>query len=290
MDRNIWKLLRNAVRAAERRVARAGRRPSYSDRLVVLMYLWCAWHDRPLCWACRRGSYASLFRPRRLPSVSQFCRRVKSPRVEAMIRRVNERLAWRESEAEIAFVDGKALPVTENTRDPDARTGRGHGKFSRGYKLHAIVSDDGRVLRHVVTPLNAGEPTTATRLLDAVGPRMLLLGDGNYDSGRLYQAVQERGGQLLTKLKGRPAFQRNLRRIPPARRGIVQLWRSDPALCTWLYGLRGGVERAFSALSTFGGGLTHLPPWVRRQTRVDRWVAAKLAIYHARVRLRHPAA
>jgi IS5 family transposase len=286
VDRDIWVLIRNAVRCAERRVTRTGRRASYSDRLIVLMYFWCVWHDRPLCWACVRGSYGTLLRPRRLPSVSQFCRRVKSPRVEAMIRVVNERLASPEGPVELAFVDGKALPVTENTRDPDARTGRGNGRFSRGYKLHALVGEDGRVLRHKTTALNAGEPSTAAELLDPVGPSTLLIGDGNYDSSRLYRAVKERGGQLLTRLKGAPALKKNIRRITPARRGIVELWRSDPKLCLWLMGLRGGIERAFSAMSTFGGGLAHLPPWVRRQARVDRWVTAKLAIYHARLILR----
>lgn len=290
MNRNVWSLVRKAVRSAERRVQRVGRRTLYSDRLIVLMYFWSVWHDRPLCWACRRENYSTLLRPRWLPSVSQFCRRVKSPRVEAMIRVVNRRLGDARDRVELAFVDGKALPVTENTRDPDARTGRGQGKFSRGYKLHALVSQDGRVLQHKLTALNAGEPNTAAGLLAPVGAWTLVIGDGNYDSSNLYQAVQDRGGQLLTKLKGRPALKKNIPRIAPARRAIVQLWRSDPGLCAWLYRLRGGIERTFSALSTFGGGLTHLPPWVRRHVRVDRWVTAKLAIYHARLQLRRAAA
>ena len=49
---------------------------------------------------------------------------------------------------------------------------------------------------------------------------------------------------------------------------------------------RDQVERIFSALSCFGGGLTTIPPWVRRLDRVSRWVAAKIAIYHARLRIR----
>jgi hypothetical protein len=289
VDRDIWKLIRNAVRSAERRTVRCGRRPSYSDRTIVLMYFWSAWHDRPLSWACSESSYGTLFRPRRLPSVSQFCRRVKSARVEEMIRLVKDRLARSDEPAELAFIDGKALPVTENSRDPDARIGRDNGRFGRGYKLHAIVAGDGRVLRHKVTPMNAGEPSTAVDLLDALGPCTLLIGDGGYDSGSLYRAVEERGGQLLTPLRGVPALPRNYGNITPARRSIVELWRKDPALCRWLYAKRGGIERVFSALSTFGGGLMHLPPWVRRFERVDRWVAAKLALYHARLILRNAA-
>ena len=49
------------------------------------------------------------------------------------------------------------------------------------------------------------------------------------------------------------------------------------------------MERAFANLSNFGGGLTHLPPWVRTLPRVTRWVTAKLIIYHARANVRNAA-
>jgi hypothetical protein len=49
---------------------------------------------------------------------------------------------------------------------------------------------------------------------------------------------------------------------------------------------RAAIERIFAALTGFGGGLTTLPPWVRRIGRVTRWVTAKIAIYHARLRVR----
>ena len=39
----------------------------------------------------------------------------------------------------------------------------------------------------------------------------------------------------------------------------------------------------FSALSCYGGGLGPLPAWVRRITRVTRWVTAKVALYNARI-------
>ena len=57
MDRMIWKLLCAAVRSADRRTPRVGRRPIYTDQQIVKMYLWAVWHDRPLCWACDRDHY-----------------------------------------------------------------------------------------------------------------------------------------------------------------------------------------------------------------------------------------
>ena len=77
MDMVIWRALTAAVRSADQRVPRRGRRPRYSDALVTRMYLWSVWHDRPLCWACNRAHYNRMFRPRQLPSVSQFSRRVQ---------------------------------------------------------------------------------------------------------------------------------------------------------------------------------------------------------------------
>ncbi len=72
MDKDVWRHIMCAVRSADRRIQRVGRRPRYSDQRILKIYLWTAWHDRPLCWGCDRLHYNSLFRPRQLPSVSQF--------------------------------------------------------------------------------------------------------------------------------------------------------------------------------------------------------------------------
>ena len=85
MDQDIWSIVAGCVTWAERAVPRRGRRPVYSDRLIVLMLLWAVWHDRSLSWACDRHHYGPLFRPRALPSISQFARRVKGERVRQML-------------------------------------------------------------------------------------------------------------------------------------------------------------------------------------------------------------
>jgi hypothetical protein len=59
-----------------------------------------------------------------------------------------------------------------------------------------------------------------------------------------------------------------------------------------LYRLRIGIEEAFGNATSFGGGLSPLPAWVRGLDRVRTWVWAKLLINAARVLrnldLRHP--
>ncbi len=290
MDQDFWSSLHAAVRSADRRVARSGRRPRFTDQQIVKMFLWAAWHDRPLCWACDRGHYNTMFRPSQLPSVSQFCRRVKTERVQGMLAAVNEYLTRGDTPVRLSFVDGKALPIPFWSRDRDARVGYASTGFARGYKLHAWVADDGRILRFSVRSMNDGEAKVARDF--ATHPEMggLVLADANYDSRHLYNALGSRGAQLLTPLKRIAVGRRARRRMGARRRCAVALSQRLGDGYRELLDLRHAVERVFSALTCFGGGLTTLPAWVRRADRVTRWVSAKIAIYHARLRVRKEAA
>jgi hypothetical protein len=254
------------------------------------MYIWSAWHDRPMCWACDRIHYNTLYRPKQLPSVSQFCRRLKTPRVKAMLQAACQYLNQCHDPNVLTFLDGKPLPVSESTRDPDAKTGRGNGRFSRGYKLHAWTTNEGKIQRFRVTPLNAGEPTVAMELSENLPSNRMVLADTNYDSAKLYEQIEQCGSQLLTPLKGKAASPGRLKQMPAARRNILQLWQEDPAWCEAALTMRGSIERTFGTISCFGGGLSPLPAWVRRLERVERWVTAKLIIYHARLQARKQAA
>jgi hypothetical protein len=287
VDKDVWTVLRNAIRSAERSVPRIGRRPLFSDRLIAQMYFWTVAHDRPRNFAARRDNYSSLFRPRRLPSYSQFCRRLHEPRVIAMIEHVHHRLATSPQPVNLAFIDGKAMPVSESSKDPDARTGRGHGKFSRGYKLHALATRDGRIPLFCVRPMNEAEPRISREvILPQLPPGLVVIGDGNYDSKHLYDLVRERGSWFFAPPKKQPQKRTSWRRTTPARREAVEVWEQRPRLAKTVYKLRTEIERIFSRLSCFGGGLAPLPAWVRRLDRVTLWVTAKIAIYHARLLLR----
>ena len=290
MDKRIWSIITKAIVRVNRRIPRFGRRPCYSDVLIARMYFWCVWHDRPLCWAAHRQHYTAMFRPRRLPSRSQFCRRVRASRIERMIEAVNEELTRREHPAAVGFFDGKPLPVSGNTRDPEAKKGYAGGCFRHGYKLHAFATEDGRIRRFRVESMNTGEPNTARQLTDRIPPGCMVLADANYDSAKLYQAVRDRGAWLLTPLKGHAKSAQQLRYMPLARKGILQLWEQDPQICKRTLKQRYEIERIFSALTSFGGGLSPLPGWVRRLERVRRWVAIKIAFYHARLLARRATA
>ena len=286
MDKKVWSIVTKMIVSVNRSLERTGRRPRYSDVLIMRMYLWAVWHDRPMCWACYRRHYASLFRPRVLPSVSQFSRRLKTERIEKMIQAVHERLSQTRTLSRLSFFDGKALPVSKHSRDKDAKKGYADGSFRKGYKLHAWATQDGRIPRFRVLPMNCGEPNTARELTDLIPHGSLVLADANYDSGKLYQAVDDQNSQLLTPLKGMAESVCQLRRMPAARKRAIKLWQRFGNQCKELLKLRYEIERIFSAVTCFGGGLSPLPAWVRRLPRVRKWVSAKLIFYHARLILR----
>ena len=285
MDSHTWRVVYRAIREAERGIPRLGRRPQYSDVLIVAMYLWSVAHDRPLCWACERSHYGGCFRPRRLPSVSQFCRRVKSGRCQAILQRVHDVLSQREKASPVSFLDGRALTVGSHTKDRQATRGWARGCFGRGYRLHAWASEDGRIPLWSVTALNVSERTVAKELLrhGTVGP--LALADAGYDSSAVYDAFQEHGVCLLTKMQKENAGKGH-RVQSSARLAAARAWRG---IAGYVYADRDQIERYFGHQAVTGGGLGPLPGWVRTLERVRRWVGGKLIFYHAGLILRRQA-
>lgn len=284
MNREIWRGLFVATRGISRYLPKPKRRFQYSDCVVLRMYLWAVWHDRPTCWACDGRHYNGLFRPRHLPSVSQFHRRLAHPRFRLLLKVLHRRLTQDEHQSMVlAFLDGKTLSVNESSKDPDARTGHGNGVFSRGYKLHALVDWSGKICDYRVRPLNEAEQPIGERLAVSIRAGSCVLADGNYDSGTLYERIRKRGSQLLTPMRQTPRSPQSVAAMPLGRRMAMEAWELDPDGCREFYRRRSTVERAFAHLTNFAGGLGPLPAWVRRLRRVERWVTAKIAIYHAKL-------
>lgn len=287
MSSQEWKRVYRTIRLVNRSVASQGRRPAFPDTLIVAMYMWSVWHDRPMCWAADRANYTSVFRPRRLPSRSQFCRRIKTRRCQALLQGVSDRLADDDTDdlPRISLMDGRAFCVHNHSTDPDAKMGYASGRFARGYKLHAIAKENGRFTGLRVTPLNVSEQRVARELIAEGRDLGILLADQGYESGSLYDHAREHGVILMTPLKENAG--KGHRPQSKARLFAQKLWECGGEV---LYKRRDAIERFFSQLSSFGGGLAPLPPWVRRLERVERWIIAKVMIYHARLLVRENAA
>lgn len=289
MDQLQWRCIYRSIQKAARSLPRE-RRLTFSDTLIVAMYVWAVKHDRAMMWACDRRNYTWLFRPRKLPSVSQFHRRVRSERVRQILQRVNDDLAGSSLATDVMMIDGKALLVSGVSKDPDARCGYAcGGLMGKGYKLHAYVTQDERFLCWCVRPLNEHEMPIATYMLGHLPPmsqRSLILADGNYDAHSYHKAVDASDAKLVAHLRGQAGHAVTLRQMGPSRRELLELNRTKKPLVRMVLRERDIIERSFAHLTSYGGGLGPLPAFVRRLSRVTRWVGTKIALYHARRKVR----
>jgi Transposase DDE domain len=282
MDRTIWKIAFQAIHQAHRHLPGPRRRPQYPDWLIVAMFLWSVWHHRPLSWACQRGHYGDLFRPRKIPSVSQFTRRIKTSRCQQILQQVHDQLAKPQVGSFISYLDGKAMLVSPVSKDKDARRGRVSGGFAKGYKLHVWATADDRIPLWGVTSLNTGECPVAEQLclrMPMLPDDSLVMADGNYDSKDLHNLIAWRNGRLLAPPKGMAKHPVTLRQMGPVRREALVVWRESESLAKQLLRRRIAVENIFSRICE----LSRLPAWVRGLRRVTRWVGGVLILYHARL-------
>ena len=301
MDREIWRTVMRAVRAACREVWDPMRECEYPLRQIVAMYLWAVWHDRNLTWACDPDHYGRLFCPRALPSLSQFSRRIRTDAARAVLQHVHDRLRACGVASETGYFDGKPLTVSPVSKDPDARRGHVTGGFAKGYKLHAYVNEHRRIVVWAVTPLNTDEKQVALAMLGHLPPdplgRVLDLADSNYDAAAvglrppppLHKAGDAMGRRLLTPLRAQqrvdPAAGHHpvtLRQMGPARRELVAAWDAHPDLCRFVLNARNNVEGTFS-VPTVACQVGPLPAFARRLERVRRYAGAKIILYHARL-------
>ena len=285
MSSHVWRVVYQSLRRVNRRTPKQGRSCRYADTTIVAMYLWAAFHDRPLCWAADRSNYTGVFRPRELPSRSQFCRRIRSVRCQMLLDALNRELALVQDGPNIFLMDSRPLRVGAYSRDPDVRTGYTKDGFAKGYKLHVLATKQGQIVAWRLTGLNRNDKPVAWELIDEARPQGMVLADGAYDSGALYDHVFKHRALLLTPLPTNVGKGHRLQSW--ARLAAARMWANGAEA---LYRERLEIERIFSRQSSFGGGLAPLPAWVRRWERVHRWVTAKLILYHARLALRKQAA
>jgi len=289
MERELWPALYQVLQEAAQEVRQ--KYVQLQPWVIVATLLWAAVHDRPVKWACdpRHWSTTKL-RPATIPSESTMSRRVDAVSTGVFWRAVEQRLRRGSDPGLVAFLDGKPLPVSGNSKDPDARWGRGAGGLAKGYKLHAVWSAGVLPEAWEVAPLNVGEKEVADRLMGQLHHGGYLLADGEYDASYLYDRAFAQGYQLVAPFRKAKNPGSGKHYQSPHRWHSIDLMQHDYGQA--LYKLRTGIERCFGNATTFGGGLGPLPAWVRGLARVRTWVWAKLLINAVRIvmhnDLRHP--
>jgi hypothetical protein len=288
MERELWSIL---MRAAND-VARSRKANAYHEhdhQLIVRVHLWAVLHDRPTSWACVVENWDRARRPASLPSQPTMSRRMRSAPIKDFLEALGRRLlAFMRPALELfKIIDGKPLPVSRHSADADATFGRAAGCFGRGYKLHAIWGNSAMPFVFTVRSLHEDEKIVARELIAELHGEGYLLGDTFYDSNPLHKLARAHGHQLVAPRKCPETGLGHHRHEPGRLRSIELLEGVGPAEASFgaeLMKIRRQIETLFGNLTSFGGGLTHLPPWVRGLQRVQTYVHTKLLINAARIR------
>ena len=146
-------------------LGRRPRRGKYPDGVILLVYFFAVLRDRSPRWALDRSNWPLWARRLRLPSDSQFYRRLATPAVAAAIRDLNHATRDALPASASKVVDARPLTVGGFSHDPDVRRGYVPGGMARGYKLHVVVDSLGRIDAFDVTPLNRSEAAVAAGLV-----------------------------------------------------------------------------------------------------------------------------
>ena len=262
-------------------------RDQHCTALIVRVHTRAALHDRPVSWACRAKNWTPATRPGALPGQSTMSRRTRRPDFEQFQRRVGRRMNGKPGPVLSKAVDGKPPELPNHTTDRDATWSRGVGRTAVGYKLHAICPGNPMPDAFAVTTLNACEKRMAARMIKRVAGRGYLLGDAHYDASWLFDYCHHHRHQLVCP-RARPGTGLGHHYVSPHRLRAIDMLETPAAVNPFgpgLYDRRTDIERDFSGLVCPAGGLTTLPPWVRRIWRVRARVIAKLLINAARIRL-----
>ena len=164
MERELWTCLSREITAVDRAVAKG--QYTHSVGRIVRVYLWSVLNDRAVYWACVRENWRGVRAPVVLPHQSCMSRRLGQEDTQAFLNKLIKRLTDRGQTHLVKLIDGKPLPVSRHSQDPDARFGRGAGGISKGYKLHAIYALRGPILAWEVHPMNVDEKTVAQALVE----------------------------------------------------------------------------------------------------------------------------
>jgi len=279
MERELWPRLYHLVMEVGQTLRLID--VTYQPHIIVLVWLWAALHDRPVSWACDEKNWTTTtLRPATLPDPSTLSRRLRRVDTAMLMRALVQRVRQEGDPLLLAVIDAKPLPVGGASQDPEARCGRGAGMWAKGYKFSAIWGGRPVPETYRIYSMNINEDQVGEEMIPDLDGGGYLLGDGESDANAVFDAAGAAGYQLLAP-REHPEAGLGHRYQSPYRLRCIELMKTS--FGRGLYALRRGIERAFGNLTSFGGGLSPLPAWVRHLERVWQWVTAKLLINAMRI-------
>ena len=257
---------------------------TYPDVRIALVYFWAVMHDRPVSWACRPVNWPRATRREGVPVPSTMSRRMRTPSIRRLLEEIERRLRNRFGQSWCKWIDGKPLPVGHSSHDRHARSGYGDGGLAKGYKLYAVCDASGVLDAWRLLPMNVNEKTVAKSLVRHTPGEGYLVGDALYDSSGLYDEAARWGFRWVAPRQQDGDLGHHYQ--SPHRLSAMDLLARPFGQA--LMNQRYDIDRFFGHLTSFGGGLSPLPNWVRTYPRVRLWVHAKIILNMIRIWLRRP--
>jgi len=265
--------------------SRTRREGDYPDWRIAAVYYWSVLFDRPMRWACEACNWPIWLRRERLPSPSRMSVRLRTKSVQALLARLEDRVVRRpDHQGVVWLIDGKPLTISGVSQDRQAGYGRAARSKAKGYKIHVLCGNDKSLAEWRLAPMNVDERKIARRMLRSAKVQGYVMADANYDSNELHSVCDKRGNlQLVSPRRYGPGRGHGHRKQTAGRlRSKAILEDPFPQFGQALLAQRGDIERHFGNWTGWGGGLTHLPPWVRTYRRVHRWVQAKIILNYVK--------
>ena len=253
------------------------KKQQYSDRIIVLVFLWAVLHERPVCWACQEENWPQC--PwTDLPSPATMSRRLRTESVRHWLRELERRYRSRLGQSLCKWIDAMPLPIGNASGDPQAGYGRAANGKAKGYKLYAIYDPSGALEDWRVAPMHVSEKKMARRMIRDAQFEGYLVGDGEYDSNFLYESAGRKNIVLLAPKRTGQALGHRWQ----SRYRLQAIHRLEHPFAQQMLRQRSGIDRFFGGWASWSAGIKHPPAWIRGLRRVRQWVQAKLILLYAK--------
>lgn len=247
---------------------------------ILQVWFWAVVHDRPISWAVQRRHWPPYLHHVPLPSNSTMCRRLRSRHLLQVMKDAAKRVLRSDEPSLVWKIDGKPLVIGNASQDRQAGYGPAVSGQAKGYKLHLILGLSGQIADWRAAPMNKDERVMAERMISQCSLQGYVTADGQYDTTTLHRLCDSQGSlQLVSpRRKNYRGHTPGKRHRPPGRLRSIELLEGPGVFGQQLLHSRSDIERYFGRLSSCHAGLNYLPPWVRGNRRVYRWVQAKLML------------
>jgi transposase len=211
ISKEQWVRVTAAMAAATSRGPKGRDDRSFFEAILWILRTGAPWRDLPEAF----GKWSRSYR--------RFRRWALAGRWETL------RQSLRRAESKLILIDSTIVKAHAHAagalRSAGGQSAQALGRSRGGFttKLHAAVSDQGELLRYVVTAGQVNDVTQACFLTES-GEGEAVIGDRAYDSDTLIRRIEERGQAAVIESRSNRKVFRVIDSILYRRRNVIERW------------------------------------------------------------------